>query len=271
MRLSVVIKCGDDSRVLRCIDSIDAPAEVVVSGFFSPALEGRLRARGVRIVDAPRGRLGCTTNRGIDAARGERLVIMDADSWFAPGTLASFDAALTVHPLVKARILFESDPSVFGSGLVARTRQHLNDSLGRAYTPGLGLAREAADALGGRFFDDRIGFSEDAELDFRRRQRGLPLHPLPQGAVHHAPVSLWHDLRAAYRVGCGKAQQVQWAGRENDEDPGPLLRRTMRLEQPRLLRDWLRSVRLSGTLYNSAWALAYHAGYYVQRVFRCYR
>ena len=269
--LGVVIKCGNDSRVFDCLDSIQHPAQVAVSGFFSPELRQELRGRDVLVVDAPCGNLGLTTALGIQALTTEKVVIMDSDSWFGPGTAAAFASALDEHPFVKARIVYEAKVGLLGSHIVARTRQQLNDELARAYTPGLGLRRTIAQCVGGHLFDERIWFSEDAELDFRRRMAGLSLHYLQDHAVHHAPVHMLHDVRAAYRVGYGKAQQVQHTSRPNDEDPGPLLARALRLEHPRLLKHWVRNLAWAGAAHNVAWFSAYYTGYYVQRVLQAHR
>ncbi len=268
MSLGVVIKCGNDERVLHCMDSVDHPCTVAASGFFAPNLRRALEQRGVIVADAPRGNLGRTTNIGIAAVGTTKVVVMDSDSWFGPGTLALLDQALDGGaPFARARILYAADPAgVRGSQVVARSRQHLNDSLRRAYTPGLGLRVDIAPSLGGHLFDDRICFAEDAEMDFRRREANIPLLHVEGAVVHHAPVALWHDLRAAFRVGYGKAQQVQRTTRPNDEDPLPFLQRAVRGEHPAALRGWARELGAAGAAWNTLWFGSYYLGYYDQRV-----
>ena len=214
MKLSVVITCRDDRRILSTIASVDAPVEIVVVLNGSPeGFESWLRehcefpAQRMRIETLPHPSRSRSVEHGIRAASNDRVLLMDTDCLFAPGSVAAFaramDAGDPSEEVYKGRLIYEAGPSRIGA-VIAASRQQRNQRLS-AYKPALGFSRSLAGRLGGYFFDERLIWKSDAELDARIRRAGLRLVAVDDCSVHHAALSLRSDLYSSFHYGVGAA------------------------------------------------------------------
>ncbi len=212
MKLTVVIPCRDDARVAACARSVDADAEIVIGLNGSPpgfrehvtaALGGR-----VRLEILARPNLSRALEHGIRAASWDRVLLMDSDCLFAPGSLAAVEAAFAqgapADEVYKGQIVFGAG-GAWGSELVARSRSQRMAGRLSAYKPPLALSRELVAKLGGYFFDPRLPWKEDADLDCRVRQASVRIVPVDGCLIHHAPLSIAGDLRSTFRYGMGAA------------------------------------------------------------------
>jgi glycosyltransferase involved in cell wall biosynthesis len=212
-RLSVVIPCKDDLRVVACVESIDAPAEVLVvsngsSRSFHAAVDGRLAALGARLEVLPEANLARALEVGIRRAASQDVLLMDSDCVFEPGAVAAFASALAegdpASRVLKGEIEFEPGAGWLGAIIARSRRQHTGRPLS-AFKPPLAFSRAIAPAIGGYFFDERLRWKEDADLDRRVRRAGIRIVPVPGGRIRHAPLTPVSDLRSSFRYGTGAA------------------------------------------------------------------
>ena len=263
--LSVIIKCGADSRVFDCISSIDCDPEIIVSTTRSPSIERRLEEMGIPYCIAPPGNIGLTCNLGIAKSNHAKLIIMDSDATFAPGAIRLLYDALDKSLVAKPQIVYQTDDTTLGNHIVAKSRDYINRLGVRAFAPGLGLRRELEEQIGS-FFHNGVRWAEDAELDYRLRCHQVPIRYVPEAVIYHSPVHIKHDIRAAFRLGYGKRLGVEQAGRTPEENVGLYLARFLRGEQIRFLFDVGKARGFAVAMYMTLWSLVYYSGYYAQRI-----
>lgn len=212
MSLSVIIPCRDDPAVVACVGSIDRDAEVVIVLNGSPPgfredLERRLDDR-VRLEVLAHANRSHAADHGINAASHDRVVLMDSDCVFTAGSLTAveqaFDAGDPDDEVYRGEIVFERGPTRW-TRLVARSRARRMGARLCAYKPPLALSRRLKPRLGGYFFDQRLPWREDADLDQRVRRAGIGIVGLPQCRIIHGPLSPRADLRASFLYGVGEA------------------------------------------------------------------
>ena len=144
------------------------------------------RLRSARVVDASghRGQ-AFARNVGVDAARGEGLVFLDADDIVAPGYLAAMADALAQHHIAVARLdvhtlndetLLSAWPEDDGDGVVA----HLG-FLPAGAGGSLAVRRELFDRLRG--FDTALPPAEDIDFCWRAQLEAGATLALASGAV----------------------------------------------------------------------------------------
>lgn len=202
--VSVVIPARNEERNLpRLLASLAAqvepPLEVLVvdddSDDRTPALA---RAGGVGVVESgpvPDGWLGkpWACQRGVDAASGERLLFLDADTWMAPDGIARLVAAqidlapaglLSVQPFHQVERAYEQLSAVcnvvpvLASGMAAPGDPRPSVAFG----PCLVTGADALAASGG-FAAVRGEIVEDAALARAYRAAGRPVRCLGGGAT----------------------------------------------------------------------------------------
>lgn len=156
------------------------------------------------ILRQPRPNLASALEQATLAASGDQLLFMDSDCRFAPGTLATFTRVYEHAEVIKGRIIFEADSRV--SRVIARTREHHTGDVLTAYKPPLLVHASIRKRIGGYFFDGRLRWREDSDLDARIRRAGIPIRAEPTALIYHPPLTLWEDLRSAFRYGVGLAR-----------------------------------------------------------------
>jgi GT2 family glycosyltransferase len=212
LTLGIVIPCRDDARVVPCVGSVDADAEIliVLNGSppgFADALRREVGARA-RLELLPAANASRALEHGIRVASFDRVLLMDSDCVFAAGALAAvaraFDEGSSDEEVYKGRIVFDPGSSR-ASALVARSRSQRMGHFEIAYKPPLAFSRRLRDRLGGYFFDPRLVWKEDADLDSRIRRAGIRIVPVERCVIHHAPLSLGADLTSSFHYGIGVA------------------------------------------------------------------
>ena len=211
MKLSVVITCRDDRRIVETVRSIDADVEtlIVLNGSpegFEPWLRSQL-GEDVRFEVLERPNRARSVEYGIQAASNAWVLLMDSDCVFAPGSVAAMAQAIECgnprEQVFKGRIVYEPGDTRIGA-VIAKSRTQRNRRLS-AYKPALAFSREIAPRIGGRFFDPRLIWKSDSELDSRIRNAGIEMVAVEGCVVHHAPLSLRSDLRSSFFYGVGGA------------------------------------------------------------------
>ncbi|MFQ5958949.1 MAG: TIGR04283 family arsenosugar biosynthesis glycosyltransferase [Alphaproteobacteria bacterium] len=211
--ISVIIPTLDEAAalpaLLRALGAQDEAAEVVVAdGGSQDGTADLARAAGARVVAAPRGR-GSQLAAGAEAARGDVLLFLHADSLFPAGGLARIREALDAAPAAVGgnfRLVFDGETS-FDRRLTAvynrmRARGlYYGDS-------GIFVRRSAYDAIGGF---RAYAVMEDYDFVARLERFGATLFidepPLVTssrkfaGRRSHRIVWGWLVLHALYHMG----------------------------------------------------------------------
>lgn len=123
MDLSVVIPAHTDLRLAQCLASIDVPVEVVI--VLNRASEAVTRIAhnhpGAKVAVLDEANLGKAYNAGIKHSSCTKVLLMDSDCVFAPGTIGALYLGLSEAPLAKGRVVFRSSGPL--SRTVARARE----------------------------------------------------------------------------------------------------------------------------------------------------
>lgn len=272
MDLTLVVVCRDDPRVFDLLDSRDTDVPTIVSIVPNQHLEQKLGERGVTVILSIQGNVSVSYNRGINAARTSRVFIVDCDCILNPGCLELMDRLLDHALIARALIKFESSPNAFLSQHTAKMRHSHNNRIPiPAYTPGLALRKQVIERLGGYYFDERIFWASDSEFSRRVSQAGIEIAYSPEAIVIHSPISLYHEMRSAFKLGMGNRRQVRFGLRISNEDPIALIKRAVGW-----IILWPRKVRsqLNDPIFNvmqRAWFIMFIAGYYWAMLSDCLR
>lgn len=208
--ISIVIPCRNDARLFGCLESVDEDVEIVISlNGSSEAMRRKVwsyagRRRGVIVIELATANLAAALEAGSVRASSDAVLYMDSDCRFAPGAIAKFRRSIRDHDVVKGGIVFESNSWL--SSIIARSREHHTSELLTAYKPPLVIRKSIGSRIGGYYFDSRLIWREDSNLDWRIRRANIPIHFEPSAVIFHPPLSLREDLRSTFRYGVGLAR-----------------------------------------------------------------
>ena len=162
------------------------------------AWHGRLPQ--LRRIDASRGRgVSVARNEGIKAARGNRILICDADDRVSPTWVASLCSALDDHPLASGPVETSelSGPSAAWVPIPTRTTGLFRTWEGRTYGIGasMGLRREVWEQVGG--FDETYpAGAEEIDFAWRAWDLGYRFGYVEEALIHYR---IRTDLRGVVR------------------------------------------------------------------------
>ena len=259
MDLSIVIRCSEDERLFRCIESIDEDVEIVVSISENADFQKKLKEKKIKYCISPSGNLSLTSNIGIKNSRFDRVIITDSDTVFEPGCIRLMNEALDEYSVVRARLLFRTDDRIGSSEVVASARDYVN-SKELAFTPGLGIKKDLANSVGGFIFNDIVPFAVDADLNNRIRKKGVVVKYLYEAVIEHCAESYHHDLRAARRIGRGVAIS---ANSLSNFYPDSSVRRLKHELKAVHYNDYIQIIRQKGPrtfFYQLMWDLCFYMG-----------
>ena len=211
--LTIVIPCKDDRRVLECIASVDVDCEILVvvngsSNAFVAEIGPALSTCGAIMECLQQANLSAALEHGVHAAGNDAILFMDADCLFEAGTIMQLYTALASgrvdNAVFKGTVCFDAGRGRL-SKLIARSRHIHTTAPPTAFKPPLLVHRCLAQKIGGYFFDARLLWKEDADLDWRLRQAGITVTPIPDARIQHAALDIRADLRSNYRYGVGAA------------------------------------------------------------------
>jgi GT2 family glycosyltransferase len=153
--------------------------------------------RDVRFLHEPEKGAAPARNRGMAAARGDRLLFTDADCRVARDWIAACASGLDRAPLTGGRIEVTAAPSAERSAaewfeIVFAFQQRLYvERKGFSATANLAVRREVAEAVG----PFRGGLSEDVDWCWRARDAGYRMAYLDDAVVHHPARRTLEELR----------------------------------------------------------------------------
>jgi GT2 family glycosyltransferase len=183
---------------------------------------------------------GPTVNRGMEAARGELVLLLNSDAWLLPGALRGVAAHFedpAVFAVTLGSVTLHGAPREGANRLVLRgglphtlhaPRDQVRDARGRSVSsyPVGGhcvIRRRYFRELGG--FDPRFApfYWEDADLGWRAAQRGwITLHEPGDRVVHlpHGSIRRHADAARIRRVKLRNRFLLLWVMRPH---PGPVV------------------------------------------------
>lgn len=266
MPISVVVPVSKDEKIKQCLESVDERVEIIVVLNNHPSarvvelirLDGRCRV--IRAEEE-----GCNLarvfNLGIASAGNRKVLLMNSDCVFEPGLIREACQRLDESAVVKARVSFESGRG--SERLVAECRylfHHVFQGGRKLFGPGLAFNKDICQAVGGYFFDEKMGWGEDGDLSKRILASSLEVAFLEK-SVRHGREGVAHDLVIAYRIGKGNGLK---------DSRMISIDRSILVKTGHLLTDHHRQLRLSyqrgGCLlliYLLVWKIAFHCGYYL--------
>lgn len=209
--ISIVIAVADDTRISKCLDSVDEVCEIVVvaNGATKEVIDILLDYSGemnIKLIEVEERNLSKSRDIGITAATYNNVILMDSDCIFLKGTIKRFYELIEIkgNKIVNGFIEFQAN--TVGSKLVKNARDYLNSisNTGYAFAPGLGLKKNLITEIGGYYFDHSIKWVEDAELNVRLRKNEIPIFDAPEAKIIHCSIPLRKDLKAAFNYGTGK-------------------------------------------------------------------
>ena len=178
---SVLAQGMDDVEIIVVDDGSTDDTEELVRGF---------GAGVIYLPVAHRGQPAATRNRGLQAARGDFIALLDSDDLLLPGKLAVQCPALAAHPdaafVYSNGYFFTDDPAAptgrVLDGLPTPSGDGFADLLrGNFLFPAVTLIRRSClDAVGG--FDEALPLVEDYDLWLRLAAR-FPIYYVPADAA----------------------------------------------------------------------------------------
>lgn len=208
MEIGVIIPVADDIRLKDCLASIDEDVEVVISlNGTTSAVRKIAEDSGKVCCEISERNLGAALDEGIKTAKSARVILMDSDCTFNPGTIRLLFNGLDDYKLAKGRVLFKSVD--YTSRVIAKAREYTTSDVVNAYNPPLALRKNILGDVGGYFYDRDIHWVEDSDFDNRVKKFGVKINYLPNATINHPPLSLFSDLRSGFRYGIGKRIGVE--------------------------------------------------------------
>lgn len=261
MKLSIVIPCKDDIKIKDCLSSIDSPVEVVIvfNGSTKKYIKfvervGQVNKLNVKTIELKESNLALALERGTWVAGNDWVLYMDSDCKFEKNAISHFyQAMLSGNPdkeVYKGKVIFEESSNWIGK-VIAKSRQHHTAEKLTAYKPPLSLSKKIAEKIGGHFFNKKLIWREDADLDNRLREVKIKIKFVSKGVIYHGALSLKTDLRSTFRYGVGGAIAKSLNIKLTDV--------------PRSFRSTLQSQGIVPALYMLFRNRFYTAGYYYQR------
>jgi glycosyltransferase involved in cell wall biosynthesis len=228
--ISVVIPAYNYAETLpRAVNSViaqlgEARAELLViddgSTDATPQVLEQLQAEHAglfRALRKPNGGLSSVRNRGIEEARGQYLIFLDADDEMAPGALAAVTRHVASHP--ETRLVIGGHWSVFPDGrrvqhavkpLPATPRERVRGYLlDKTVTLSNGACAMHREVFGPGNYPEHLRNVEDIPV-FAQVLARFPCTVLdqPLALIYKHGDSMRHDLRQSLAAGVGMVDEV---------------------------------------------------------------
>ena len=255
MKLSIVIRCCNDFRIFQCINSIDEDVEVIVSLCKNQKIISQLEQMNIKYCIVPKGNLSITSNRGVEIASNEKIILIDSDTTFKKNTIKKVYLELNRINAVNLKIIFLTRKNQIFSDLVSKTRSIVN-SQNLFFTPGIAFNTKIIANLGGYLFNEKISFAVDAELNYRMKLNKINFSYLESAIIYHDAESIRHDLNAAYRIGKGVKTGEYYILKNYTEI------HNLKVVKPKIYPQIIRKFGFMTFFYQIIWDLFFLLGYF---------
>jgi len=213
LNISIIIPCKDDCKIIKCIESINDKNTgiVIVFNGSNPRFINWVKKNNVNrktiYLNIGKANLALALEKGTWKAKNNWVLYMDSDCVFEKKAIAKFKSAFKSgdpnNEVYKGDIMFIHNG--FISQIIARSRQHHTAEQLTAYKPPLALSKNIVKKVGGYFFNKKLIWREDSDLDNRIREAGFKIIPVKGGTIYHGAITLKTDLRSTFRYGIGGA------------------------------------------------------------------
>lgn len=256
MDMSIIIPVADDPRIKGCVESVDEDVEIVVSlNGATEQVRGIVHSLGVKTCEIGERNLGAALDEGIRRSTKDSVLAMDSDCTFGSRCIRLLYDGLEGFNLSKGRVMYERPNRT--ASCIADLRDYKTEGP-NAFKPPLAMKKSIVDHIG-YYYDRNIHWVEDAEFNNRVKACHLPIHYIPDAVVYHPSLTLYTDLRSAFRYGIGKRIGVE---------KGIMKGVGTHFTQ---LREIARKKGVPAASYSVLWNLAYSAGFFSQAAFDVYR
>ncbi len=211
--LSIIIPCKDDYKIIKCIRSInDKKVEIVIvfngsTVEFINWVKNNNSFKNTQYINIGKANLALALEKGTQVAKNEWVLYMDSDCTFSKNAVKNYILSLNKgYPLkevYKGDIVFKHNTKI--SHIIAKSRYHHTAEQLTAYKPPLLLSKKIVTKIGGYFFNEKLIWREDSDLDNRIRQSNINIIHIKDGTIYHGALTLKGDLRSTYRYGIGLA------------------------------------------------------------------
>jgi GT2 family glycosyltransferase len=122
---------------------------------------------------------------------------------------------------------------------------------------------DIVDRIGGHFFDERVFWSGDSEMNRRIGRAGLGVVQVSGAVLHHGPISFKHELQSGFQLGMSSRAEVDHGLREPYEQPRRLAGGALwwlHHKAPEIARAPFHDPM--GRILRAGWKSMFLAGYY---------
>lgn len=248
LNISIIIPCSTDTRIGKCIESIDENVEiVVVLNGSNKQVRNIVKKYNVKTVFSKKANLANALNLGIENSKNKKIIFIDSDCVFKKGAIKKVYKALDNNVVVKAKVFF--DYNSWQSKIVAETRDYVNYNEPKPYNPFLAINKSIIKYSGGYYFDSNIFWTEDADFYNRYKNSKVSIKYLYSAEAVHPPLSFLQDLTSAFKYGIGKRIRVE---RKSSKGLGTHFSN---------IPDIVTKKSISSGIYYFVWNISYILGY----------
>jgi len=228
----IVVAKNEEKNISDCLDSLisqqfpeDEYEIIVVDGGSEDRTQDIVRNYPVKLFIDTYGTLGHQRNTGIENARGKYIAFTDADCvadklWLKELVNAIENSSKEVAAIGGPNLVMESDndfaqlvgyaqETFFGSGGSPQALNSKNNLDDVVSIPNCNAIYKR-DIMASAKYDDRIHMAEDAELNYRIRNKGYKFMYIPSAVVwHHRVSSPKRFIRKMFAYGEGMARIIK--------------------------------------------------------------
>ena len=258
MDLTVIITVADDVRIKKCIESIDRDVEIlVVLDNSTEEVKNIVKSfDNVKFLEISEKNLGLSRELAIKKSKFKNIFLMDSDCIFGKGCIEKTYQALKKFKIVKCHVIFSHKNLI--ESVISKVRDYITYNEIKAFAPGLAFRKDILKDIGNYFFDEDIHWVEDSELNNRIKKANIKIGYIQDAIIYHSPLTIYQDLRSAFRYGCGKRIGVE-KGIMNGI--GSFFFKTF---------DVIKKKGFLAGLYITIWNITYCLGYLIQAIFDIY-
>lgn len=259
MNLTVIVVCSSDILIEKCLNSIDEDVQtIVVLNHPTPDVERIVQQFAPdAVLRHDERNLGLLRQLAAEAATTARVVYIDSDCAFTPGTLRSIDSALDEYPAVSVPMRYRHTGPI--THAVSRCRQFTTPDSALLIPAAYDLSIQSR--IGGHLYDPRLAWGEDSDPSRRIRAAGLGIGT-SKGLVWHRALGVRDDAASARRLGMGRRLRERILG----DSPRVGWRDLLGRGELRGSIACSRYAGLGAALYHLfVWRPSYKIGYWLER------